>query len=204
MLFFDLPQLIQTVGYIGIGAIVFAESGLFFGFFLPGDTLLFTAGFLAAQDLLNIWILVPLIVVAAILGDSIGYWTGNKTGPLIFTRAESFWFSKKRLEQAQDFFERHGGKSIVLARFVPFVRTFTPIVAGAANMQYRTFLIYNISGGVLWGSGLTLAGYILGETAPQVEKYLIPAVIAGFIAFTVGTSIIPLIKRYIERKSSLQ
>lgn len=202
MNFFDLPTLIQSAGYIGVGLIIFAESGLFFGFFLPGDTLLFTAGFLAAQGLFDIGILTTIIVVAAILGDQVGYWTGMKAGPYIFKREDSFWFSKNRLEQARAFFELHGGKSVILARFVPFARTFTPIVAGAVGMRYASFVAYNIVGGLLWGVGVTVAGYILGEIVPDIDRYLIPAVIAGFILFTGFTTAIPLIKRFVELRNS--
>ena len=197
---FDLATLAQSVGYIGIGLIIFAESGLFFGFFLPGDTLLFTAGFLAAQDVFNIYILVSVIVIGAILGDSIGYYSGRRAGPFLFTRDDSFWFSRKRLEDVRHFFERHGAKSIVFARFIPFARTFTPIVAGAADMRYGTFLLYNVIGGTIWGFSLTTAGYLLGETAPQIDRYLMPAVVIGFIVFSGGVSLLPLAKRFIEQK----
>lgn len=169
----DLVQLIQTVGYVGVLAIVFAESGLFFGFFLPGDSLLLTAGLLASQGQLDIRFLVVAIPVAAILGDNVGYWFGNRTGPLIFNRPNSILFRRKNLLAAKAFYEKHGGKTIVLARFMPFIRTFAPIVAGAAEMDYRRFFFFNVIGGLLWGSGVTLAGYWLGNTIPGIDRYFI-------------------------------
>ena len=143
---FDLVQIIQTVGYIGLFAIVFAESGLFFGFFLPGDSLLLTAGLLASQGKLDIGVLLVILPVAAILGDNVGYWFGKKTGSRIFSRDESLLFRRKNLLAAQAFYERHGGKTIVLARFMPFIRTFAPIVAGAVEMPFRRFFTFNVVG----------------------------------------------------------
>lgn len=192
---FNLEELIRTAGYLGIAAIIFAESGLFFGFFLPGDSLLFTAGFLASQGLFNIWILIALTTIAAILGDSVGYWFGKKVGPMIFKRPDSFWFSKERVQQAHDFFEKHGAKSIVLARFIPAVRTFTPIIAGVAGMNYGTFLKYNIIGGVLWAAALPLLGYYLGSFVPDIDKYIIPIVVAIVVA-----SVIPLAMEFLKKR----
>lgn len=190
---FDLPTLVQTIGYAGIAGIVFAESGLFFGFFLPGDSLLFTAGFLASQGYLNIWILVPLITISAILGDSVGYWFGNKVGPMIFKKSDSFWFSGERALDAERFFEKHGAKSLILARFIPAVRTFTPIVAGVARMDYKTFLTYNIIGGVLWGAGVPILGYFLGSVIPGVDRYILP-----IIGVIVVISLIPLALEWLK------
>ncbi len=191
----DLQALVETIGYVGVFAIVFVESGLFFGFFLPGDSLLFTAGFLASQEVLNIGILVPLIIVAAILGDSIGYWFGRKVGPLIFTHEDSFWFSKKRIEDARAFSARYGAKAIIFARFIPAVRCFIPIIAGVGSMHYRTFLAYNIMGGILWGGGITLLGYLLGDVVPNPDRYLLPLVL-----FIVLISFIPLIREYVVHR----
>src|SRR5438105_941981 len=145
-------KLILSAGYVGLFLIIFAESGLFFGFFLPGDSLLLTAGLLASRGVagLNIFVLIPLLFVAAVLGDSVGYWFGAKTGPRIFIRDDSLLFRRKNLVAAKAFYEKHGGKTIVLARFMPFIRTFAPIVAGAAEMHYRYFLSYNLIGGALW------------------------------------------------------
>src|SRR5919199_1372896 len=154
---FDLQQIIIAFGYLGVWAIIFAESGLFFGFFLPGDSLLFTAGFLASQGVFDawggIWTLSLLCGVAAILGDSTGYAFGKRVGPRLFNRDDSRWFHKRHLRRAHDFYERHGGKAIVLARFMPFVRTFAPIVAGMGAMNYPRFLFFNVVGGVVWAFG---------------------------------------------------
>jgi len=166
---FDLVHLIETVGYIGLFAIVFAESGLFFGFFLPGDSLLLTAGLLASRHILNIWILLPGLFIFAVLGDNVGYWFGNKVGPPIFNRPNSRFFKRKNLLKAKEFYEKYGALTITLARFVPFIRTFAPIVAGAVSMHYRTFMIFNLLGGVLWAIGLTTLGYLLGVWFGSVE-----------------------------------
>ncbi len=171
-----LTEIIQTVGYIGLFAMVFAESGLFFGFFLPGDSLLFTAGFLASQGIFDERLLIPLFALAAILGDSVGYWTGAKAGTWLMRQKETFFFKKKYLEKAQKFYDKHGGKTLILARFVPAVRTFVPIVAGMTGMHYTKFLTYNIIGGLLWGAGLSAAGYFLGSRIPHVDRYLLPIV----------------------------
>lgn len=188
----NLEELIQTVGYVGLFAIIFAESGLFFGFFLPGDSLLLTAGLLASrtdavtgQPLLNIFILLPLLATAAILGDNVGFWFGNKTGPKIFNRENSRFFKRKNLIAAHEFYQKHGGKTIVLARFMPFIRTFAPIVAGAVNMEYRRFVFFNFLGGLLWAVGVTLVGFGLGKAAADVapetvDKYFL-ILIAGVI-----------------------
>jgi membrane-associated protein len=165
----SIEQIIQAVGYAGIFAIIFAESGLFFGFFLPGDSLLLTAGLLAwridpatNQPILNLWILLLGLPVMAILGDNVGYWFGKKTGARIFSREDSRFFKRKNLLAAKAFYDKHGGKTIVLARFVPFIRTFAPIVAGAVEMEYRTFFIWNFVGGLLWAVGVTLVGFAIG------------------------------------------
>jgi len=147
----------------GITAIIFAESGLFFGFFLPGDSLLFTAGLLASQGYFNFPLLLIFTFTAAVLGDNVGYWFGHQVGPKIFAREDSLLFKKHHLIAAQKFYEKNGAKTIVLARFVPFIRTFAPIVAGAAQMHYSTFVIYNFLGGFLWTVGLSSLGYFLGN-----------------------------------------
>ncbi len=189
----DLETLILAAGYVGLFAIVFAESGLFFGFIFPGDSLLFTAGFLASQGYFTIWILAPLLALAGILGDNAGYWTGAKAGPLIFTRENSLLFSQKRVREAEAFFKTHGGMSILLCRFIPAVRTFTPIIAGVAHMPYRTFLFFNILGGLIWGLGFPIGGYILGATVPNADTYIVP--IVGFI---IVVSFIPIIPHWIR------
>src|SRR3989344_3150572 len=179
----DLISLIKTAGYLGLFGIVFAESGLFIGFFLPGDSLLFTAGFLASQGFLNIWLLAPLVFVAAILGDNFGYAFGKKVGPAIFRRDDSVFFHKDHLERAKIFYEKYGAKTLVLARFLPVVRTFAPILAGVGQMHYPTFFFYNVFGGFLWAIGMTWLGYFLGATVPNIDKYLIPIILAIIIVF---------------------
>lgn len=186
---FDLISLIKTAGYVGLFAIVFAESGLFIGFFLPGDSLLFTAGFLASQDLLNIWALAMLMFLAAVLGDNFGYAFGRKVGPAIFKREDSWLFHKDHLERARIFYEKHGAKTLVLARFLPIVRTFAPILAGVGQMRYQTFFFYNILGGFLWAIGMTGLGYFLGATIPGVDKYLIPIILAIILLSVLPTLI---------------
>jgi membrane-associated protein len=181
----DLVELIRTVGYIGIIAIIFAESGLFFGFFLPGDSLLLTAGLLAARGELNLGILLLTLAPAAILGDNVGYWFGKKAGPPIFSRENSLLFRRKNLLAAKAFYEKHGGKTITIARFMPFIRTFAPIVAGAVEMDYRRFMLFNLLGGLLWAVGVTLAGYFLGQSIPPevLDKYfLIIIVVVVFVS----------------------
>lgn len=175
---FDLITLLKTAGYAGLFGIVFAESGLLLGFFLPGDSLLFTAGFLASQDFFNIWILLVGCFLAAVIGDSVGYAFGKNVGPKIFTREDSLIFRKHNLEHARIFYEKHGGKAIVLARFLPIVRTFAPILAGVGVMRYSSFLSYNLIGGVLWAIGMPSLGYFLGSAIPNVDRYLLPIVVA--------------------------
>ncbi len=186
MLPVDLNHFIETVGYVGIFLIIFAETGLLIGFFLPGDSLLFTAGFLASQDILNIWILVPVCVVAAFVGDATGYSLGKRYGRGYFTKPESRLFKPKNLLLAEEFFERHGGRAIILARFIPFARTFVPVVAGISFMPYRHFASYNIVGALLWGAGVTLLGFFLGNAIPSVDHYLLPV-----IALILFVSVLP-------------
>ncbi|HEY8445862.1 MAG TPA: VTT domain-containing protein [Thermomicrobiales bacterium] len=181
---FDLESLIQTVGYIGLFVIIFAETGLLVGFFLPGDSLLFTAGFLASQDLLNIWILVAVCFAAAVIGDAVGYTFGLRVGRGLFNRPESRWFKPKYLEKAEAFFEKHGGKAVILARFMPIVRTFVPIVAGVGAMQYRRFVVFNVIGAIMWAVGIPFAGYFLGSAIPSVDTYLLPIIaVIIFVSF---------------------
>lgn len=187
--------LIQTVGLIGIIFIIFAETGLFFGFFFPGDSLLFTAGLLASQGIFNIYYIVILCIIAAILGDSVGYWSGRKYGRRLFERDAGFFFKKKRIHEAEEFYKRHGKYTIIIARFVPIIRTFAPIVAGIGEMHYRTFISYNIFGGIIWVSLMSFMGYFLGGMITNPDKYIIP--IALIIIFI---SIIPIILKIIREK----
>ncbi len=192
-----LREWIQSLGFWGghfaLWAIVFAESGLFFGFFLPGDSLLVTAGVLAAPavHILDIRLLVIGCFIAAVLGDSVGYWTGYKFGQRLSTQKDSWFFRKKHLVSAQKFYDKHGKKTIVLARFLPIVRTFAPIVAGMAEMNYRSFLTYNLVGGFVWTVGMTVLGYTLGSAVQDVDKYLLP-VILGVIVVSLLPSIVHL------------
>lgn len=184
MLHFELLPIIQAVGYPGIFAIIFLESGVVVGFWLPGASLLFTAGLLASQGIFNVWILIPLVTLAAILGDSAGYWFGSKIGWRLFVRPDSRFFKHKHLERTKRFYEKYGSRTILLARFVPIIRTFAPIVAGVVKMDYRKFLIYNIVGAFLWATGVTFLGYYLGSKFPVIESYLGP-IILGIVAISV-------------------
>ncbi|MBY8888757.1 VTT domain-containing protein [Streptomyces sp. PTM05] len=190
-------QLIQTFGPIGIMVVVFAESGLLIGFFLPGDSLLFTAGMLVAGDKYlhtPLWLLCALIAVAAVLGDQAGYLFGRKVGPTLFSRPDSRLFKQENVEKAHAFFEHHGPKSILLARFVPIVRTFTPIVAGVSRMNYRTFFVFNLIGGTAWGAGVTVLGYFLGQVAFVRDH------IEGIFVVIVLVSVVPIGIEYLRAR----
>lgn len=203
----DPERLIDAFGLLGIFAIVFAESGLLVGFFLPGDSLLFTAGFLASgpssvTESLHLP-LFPLLVgtwLAAVAGDQVGYLFGQRVGPALFRRPDSRFFKQENVDKAQEFFDKHGAKAIVLARFVPIVRTFTPITAGVSRMQYRTFVTYNVVGGTLWSIGVTLLGYFLGQVR-FVEENLEVAILT-----VVAISLLPIVREVLkarrERRSS--
>ena len=184
MHFFEILPLIKAIGIIGVFLFIFAESGLFFGFFLPGDSLLFTAGILASAGYFNVGLLFLGSFIMAILGDSFGYYFGKKIGPKIFSKPDSFFWSKNNLDKTAKFFDRHGDKAITLARFVPIVRTFTPIMAGVGQMNYRKFIFWNILGGLLWTGSMTFGGYFLGSYIKDVDKYILPIVLVIiFISF---------------------
>lgn len=170
----DVRALVQWGGYVGLTAIIFTETGLLIGFFLPGDSLLVTAGLLASQPEfgLNVYLLGALLSAAAILGDTVGYHIGRHMGPRIFTREDSLLFHKKHLLAAQGFYERHGGKTIIIARFVPIIRTFAPVVAGVGSMRYRDFLLYNVVGGLFWIWSLLFTGYFLGRYIPGIDQHI--------------------------------
>jgi membrane-associated protein len=191
---FDLSELIVTIGYIGIFAIIFAESGLLIGFFLPGDTLLFTAGFLASQGLLSLPILLVICFVGATLGYWVGYIFGDRVGRRLFQREDSWFFHRKNLIAAQEYYEKHGVQTLILARFIPIIRTFVPIVAGIAGMDYKTFLRFNIISGLLWAVGLPTAGYFLGKAIPDVDKYLLP-IVGVILVVSVAPGILHLLKK---------
>jgi len=189
--------LISTLGLIGIYAIVFAESGLFFGFFLPGDSLLFTAGLFASQGVFGIIPLVLGIFIAAVLGDTVGYMFGRKVGPALFSREDSFFFSKNHAHKASEFYEKHGKKAIILARFIPVIRTFAPIVAGIGKMKYKTFMAYNVIGGAIWTGLLTLSGYFLGKIIPGIGTYL-----NYIIVVIIFISIIPIVFEWVRSRKN--
>ena len=168
----SLADLIRWGGYAVLVAIVFCETGLLIGFFLPGDSLLITAGLVAATGTLDIWLLNLLLSVAAIVGDSVGYAIGYRAGPRLFTKEDSLLFSRKHLLRTKQFYEKYGGKTIVLARFIPLIRTFAPVVAGIGQMEYRRFLFYNVFGGIGWVVSLTWAGYLLGTLVPDISRYI--------------------------------
>ena len=191
----DPKVLLEQFGYLGLFLIVFAESGLFFGFFLPGDSLLLIAGVLAAAHILNIWIVLPLVAVAAILGNQTGFWMGSKFGRRIFSREDSWLFHKDHVTRSEAFFAKHGSKAVVISRFIPIVRTFTPIVAGIGSMPARTFYLYNVIGTVLWGIGLTLAGYLLGNI-PGINQSIYYIVIAVIII-----SILPALNHFRPKRA---
>ncbi|GBC84826.1 putative membrane protein [bacterium HR11] len=182
----DVQAIIQWGGVLGVALVVFVETGLFVGFFLPGDSLLVTAGILAAAGHLDLSLLLGLTALAAIAGDQVGYGIGRRAGEALYRRPDSRWFRRSHLERAHAFYEKYGAKTIVLARFVPIVRTFAPAVAGAALMRYRRFVTYNVVGGLLWVFSMVLTGYTLGRAVPDIQKYL-----HWVIALVVFLSILP-------------
>jgi membrane-associated protein len=196
--FLDPQNLIVTFGTIGLFLIVFAESGLFFGFFLPGDSLLFTAGLFAAEGTLNLPLILVGCFIAAVAGDQVGYVFGQRVGPALFRRPDSRLFKQEYVERAQHFFARHGAKTIVIARFVPIVRTFAPILAGVGRMPYRTFVSFNVIGGLLWAVGVTLLGYWLGNLIPDIDRYLLP-----IIVLIIALSFVPMVIEWRKRRREM-
>ena len=184
---YGLDDLVRGGGYVVLFAIVFTETGLLVGFFLPGDSLLITAGLVAATGTLNIWWLNGLLAAAAIAGDSVGYAIGWRAGARLFTRPRSLLFNPRHVERTRAFYARHGAKTIVIARFVPIVRTFAPVVAGVGEMEYRRFLLYNIAGGVGWVTSMTWAGYLLGQAVPNIGDH-----IHILVAVVILLSLIPI------------
>src|SRR5437899_2709370 len=182
----DVETLVHVGGLTAMTAIVFAETGLMVGFFLPGDSLLVTAGVFAAAGQLNIWTLNALLVVAAIAGDTVGYWFGRRVGQALFKRPKSLLFNPAHLRRAHDFYEKHGGKTIILARFMPIVRTFAPVVAGMGKMEYRRFVSFNVFGGLLWVLSMTLIGYYLGHFAWVRKNIEIVIVLVVFLSILPG------------------
>jgi membrane-associated protein len=193
----DLTAWISTLGYFGLILIIFLETGVFFGFFLPGDSLLFVSGVLAAQGVFNIFILIPVLVLTAFLGYAFGYWFGFRLGHWLMARKESFWFRKRYIESAKVFYARHGRKTLILGRFVPVIRTFIPIVGGMAEMPLRKYLLFNAIGALLWALGLPLLGYFLGDIIPDAGKYIVPIVL-----FVIFLSILPAIYHSLKKRFS--
>lgn len=202
---FDLVDVIKAIGLIGVLAIVFAESGLLVGFLLPGDSLLFTAGILASQQLLNIniHVLVVMLFLAAVFGDSIGYTFGRRVGKRIFRRKESLLFHPENIARAEAFYAKHGGKTIILARFIPMIRTFAPIVAGVGHMRYPRFLAFNLVGGFLWTATMTYLGYLLGTKIDNIDHYVLP-VIAVILVLSLAPPVIHLLKDKQNRERLLK
>jgi membrane-associated protein len=178
---YNVPELVRIAGFYGLILIVFAETGLLVGFFLPGDSLLITAGLFAARGDFDIVTLNLVLIAAAIAGDATGYWIGRRTGQALYSRPDSFFFRREHLRITHDYYERHGGKTIVFARFIPIVRTFAPVVAGVAEMGYARFATYNVVGAIAWVTSMTVGGYALGNLVPDIESrihYVVAAVIA--------------------------
>lgn len=185
---YDVQGLIQWGGLLMVCGIIFVETGLFVGFFLPGDSLLVTAGVFAAAGILKIGTLLPAVIACAIVGDQVGYWIGRRAGQALYHRRDSFYFKRKHLESAHQFYEKYGGKTVILARFAPIVRTFCPPVAGAAEMNYLSYVTYDVAGGCLWGGSMILGGYFLGSFIPNIGQR-----IHYVIAVVVVLSLLPAI-----------
>jgi membrane-associated protein len=192
---YSLDDLIRWGGYVVLFVIVFTETGLLVGFFLPGDSLLITAGIVAAAGGLNIWWLNVVLIVAAITGDSVGYAIGVRLGPRLFTRPQSLLFNPRHIERTRVFYERHGPKTIVIARFVPIVRTFAPVVAGVGQMEYRRFIFYNVAGGIGWVTSMTWAGYGLGRVIPNLGSYI--HLVVGIV---IVLSVIPIVIEIVRER----
>ncbi|NBX18966.1 MAG: DedA family protein [Proteobacteria bacterium] len=194
LLYLKQPEaLIASVGLLGLTVIIFAETGLLIGFFLPGDSLLFSAGLFSAAGHLEIWPMVWTLTIAAIAGDATGYWIGRKLGAKLYDRPDSMLFKRSHLQQTQDFYEKHGGKTIILARFIPIVRTFAPTVAGVAGMTYRSFAVYNVVGAFVWIWSLLFAGFLLGRSVPGIKDY-IHYIVVGIVIL----SVIPIVLKWYQ------
>lgn len=204
--FLDPNYLVETFGLVGLLLIIFAECGLLIGFFLPGDSLLFTAGLLVSQKVISVplWVLAVLVPAAAIVGNVVGYWVGYKAGPVIFDRPESRLFKREYVERAHTFFGKYGPYTVVLARFVPVVRTFATIMAGASRMRFATYAAYSVLGGVLWGAGVTTLGYYLGKIAfvrDHIQKH-IDAILVGAVVVSVVPVMIKLLTSHRKQQPS--
>lgn len=192
---FELSEFILAAGYVGLFAVIFAETGLFLGFFLPGDSLLFVAGLLASEGFLSLPALLALVFVAAVSGNVVGYFFGRRVGPALFKREDSLLFKKSHVKKAETYFNEYGAKTIIIARFMPIVRTFAPILAGVGRMEFKEFFLYNILGAFLWVFGLLIGGFFLGRVVPDIDRYILPIVIGIIIL-----SILPGFLKYFQEK----
>ena len=195
---YNVPELIRLVGFYGLIAIVFAETGLLIGFFLPGDSLLITAGLFAARGDFNVWMLGTVLTIAAIVGDATGYAIGRHTGRALYNRPNSFLFRREHLRITHEYYEKHGGKTIIIARFIPILRTFAPMVAGVAEMGYTRFATYNVIGAFLWVWSMLLGGYALGNMVPNIEQR-----IHYVVAVVIAISLIPPAWAWLRRKKTI-
>ena len=189
----DVNHIIQAGGILIVALIIFAESGLLIGFFLPGDTLLFGAGLAASQGTISLPFLIIATIIAAVIGDNVGYSIGHRMGRKLFIKQDGILFRKEYIETAEKFYEKHGGKTIIIARFTPIVRTFAPVVAGASNMHRKRFFTFNIIGGIIWGSGMPLLGYFLGKRIPGLDKYM-ELVILGVVGLSIVIAIAHILR----------
>ena len=192
---YDVESLVRIGGIVGLSAIVFVETGLLIGFFLPGDSLLVTAGLFAARGDIEVLPLIAALSIAAVVGDTVGYNIGKQSGPRLFTRADSLFFNKKHLVTTKEFYDRHGPFTIVIARFVPIIRTFAPVVAGIGAMEYKRFISYNVIGGVGWVLSMVLGGYFLGQMVPNIHKN-----IDKVIVVVIFLSLLPIIIKYLRER----
>ena len=200
---FDIEQIVTAGGILLVSLIVFAESGLLIGFFLPGDSLLFAAGLAASQGKFSLLVLILCVVAAAIIGDNVGYSIGRRAGPRLFKKKDGILFRQEYLEKAESFYEKHGGKTIILARFTPIVRTFAPMVAGASKMPRERFMFFNVLGGILWGAGMPLLGYFIGSRIPHLDKYMEQVLIA-VVVVSLGLSVLHVLKDKTTRQKIYQ
>ncbi len=195
----NLEQLIEAIGLLGVFGIVFAESGLLVGFFLPGDSLLFTAGFLASGGFFRIEFVVPLIFLASVLGDNLGYYLGHKAGYKIFKSDSSKIFHKDNLDKTKEFFKKYGGLTVIVAKFIPAIRAFAPALAGTGKMPYASFLFFDIIAGLVWSASLTLLGFYLGNTVPNIDRYILP-IVGAIIMVSILPGIVSFIASQVKKR----
>jgi len=200
---YNVPKLIEFGGLVGLVIVIFSETGLMVGFFLPGDSLLVTAGVVASSGLLNIYTLIPSLIAAAVVGNATGYFIGKRAGQALYNRPDSFFFRRQHLIRTHQFYERHGGKTIILAQFMPIVRTFAPVVAGAASMTYRRFASFNVIGAIVWITSMTLVGYVLGKSIPNIDKN-IHIVVAIVIALSLMPALVAWLRSRMAKPSTAE